>query len=210
MAVRDKEFDYYIGDNKVTFDNIPYSKTTDERRIDIKSQEVVDEIRKEYPDFMPCAYLNGTMQSDSYKWLLTGRIGNKNKIFGYIGPRFMEIVQTAKHLFTGSYLAYADSKYNRRGRMYFWLLPFDKGIRAIAKNYFKSFIDLPKAFFSKVHYQSVMIIQPGDLFDNGDINMCDGCPDITVWDDKLIWSCRMEEQLKWGQNVRAVPKKINN
>jgi hypothetical protein len=29
-------------------------------------------------------------------------------------------------------------------------------------------------------------------------NMCDGCPDITVWNGKLVWSCRMEEQLKFG------------
>lgn len=210
MAVLDKEFDYFIGDKKVTFDNISYSKLSDERRIDIKTQEVVEEIRKAYPDFMPCAYLNGTMQSDSYKWLLTGRMGNKHQIFGYLGPRFMEIVQTFKHLFTDSYLAYSKSKNNRRGRLYFLLAPFDKGIRTIAKNYFKSFLENPKAFFSRLHYQSVMIIQPGDVFANGDVNMCDGCPDITVWDDKLIWSCRMEEQMKWGQNVRTVPKLVNS
>ena len=210
MAVLDKEFDYYIRDQKVTFDFMPYSKTIDERRIDIKTEEVVEEIRKVYPDFMPSAYLNGSMQSDSYKWLLTGRMGNKHKIFGYVGPRLMEIVQTVKHLFTDSYLAYSKSKYQRWGRLYFLLAPFDKGIRTIAKNYFKSFLENPRAFFSRVHYQSVMIIQPGDVFENGEQNMCDGCPDITVWDDKLIWSCRMEEQMKWGQNVRTVPKKVNS
>ncbi|MBI5323836.1 MAG: radical SAM protein [Ignavibacteriae bacterium] len=210
MAVLDKEFDYYVRDQKVTFDYMPYSKTIDERRIDIKSQEVVEEIRKVYPDFMPSAYLNGSMQSDSYKWLLPGRMGNKHKIFGYVGPRLMEIVQTVKHLFTDSYLAYSKSKYQKWGRLYFLLAPFDKGIKTIAKNYFKSFLENPRAFFSRVHYQSVMIIQPGDVFANGDQNMCDGCPDITVWDDKLIWSCRMEEQIKWGQNVRTVPKKVNS
>ena len=48
MAVLDKEFDYYIPDQKVTFDYMPYSKTIDERRIDIMTEEVVEEIRKEY------------------------------------------------------------------------------------------------------------------------------------------------------------------
>ncbi|TAL68124.1 MAG: radical SAM protein [Bacteroidetes bacterium] len=210
MAVLDKDYDYYLGDKKLTFDNITYSKFEDQRRIDIKSQEVVDEIRKVYPDFMPCAYLNGTVKPDSYKWLLTGRMGNKHEIFGYLGPKFMEFVQTIKHLFSGSYLAYAKSKYNRMGRLYFLMAPFDRGIRSIAKNYFKSFLENPKAFFSKVHYQSVMIIQPADVMANGDQNMCDGCPDITVWNDQLIWSCRMEEQLHWGQNVRTVPKSVNS
>jgi hypothetical protein len=36
--------------------------------------------------------------------------------------------------------------------------------------------------------------------------MCDGCPDITVHDGQLVWSCRLEEQLKFGCWIRAVPK----
>jgi hypothetical protein len=36
--------------------------------------------------------------------------------------------------------------------------------------------------------------------------MCDGCPDMTVWNNQLVWSCRMEEQMKWGQNVHIVPQ----
>ena len=207
MAILDKDYDYYAGDEKVHFDNIAYSTKDDERRTDIKSPEVVDEIRKAYPDFMPSAFLNGTHQSDSYKWLLSGRMGNKHEIFGYIGPKFMEIAQTFKHLFTDKYLAYSKPSIQRKGRLYFLLSPIDKGVRNIAKKYFKSFIDDPKAFFSKVHYQSIMIIQPADILENGSMNMCDGCPDITVWNDKLVWSCRMEEQMRWGQNVRAVPKK---
>jgi hypothetical protein len=38
------------------------------------------------------------------------------------------------------------------------------------------------------------------------MSMCDGCPDITVWNDELVWSCRLEEQMKFGCFVRAVPK----
>jgi hypothetical protein len=39
----------------------------------------------------------------------------------------------------------------------------------------------------------------------GALSMCDGCPDITVYDDKLVWSCRMEELINFGDWVRAVP-----
>ena len=205
MAVLNKYFDYFSGTQKVEFDDMTYSTNDDNRRIDVSSPEVVEEIRKLYPDFLPCAFLNGTAKADSYKWLLSGRMGNKYEIFGYVGPKFMEIVQTFKHLFTDSYLAYSKPFWNNAGLLYFLLSPFDKGIRNIALNYFRSFSSNLKSFYSKVHYQTVLIIQPADLMPTGEANMCDGCPDITVWNDQLVWSCRMEEQIRWGQNVRAVP-----
>ena len=55
-----------------------------------------------------------------------------------------------------------------------------------------------------------MIIQPVDITEDGRQSMCDGCPDITVWDGKLVWSCRMEEQLKYGHNVKTYPKNFMN
>ncbi|MGB9771307.1 MAG: radical SAM protein [Candidatus Kapaibacteriota bacterium] len=198
-------YDYYIGSQKVDF-NLTYVKEAETRRTDVKSEEIVAEIRKVYPDFAPCAFLNGTHLPDSYKWLLTGRMGNKHQIFGYVGSKFMELVQTMNHFFTGKYLAYSHPNVQRRGRTYFLLAPFDKGIRQIAKNYFKSLFSNPKAFFNRVYYQSIMIIQPIDVLPDGETNMCDGCPDITVWQDRLVWSCRMEEQLRWGQQARVVPK----
>ena len=72
IAQRNDKFDYFVGGKKIPLDDITYSRDIEERRTDITSLEVVDEIRKEYPDFMPCAYLNGTANPDSYKWLLNG------------------------------------------------------------------------------------------------------------------------------------------
>jgi MoaA/NifB/PqqE/SkfB family radical SAM enzyme len=206
MAILGKDFDFYVGDRQVRFDDMMYSTKDDHRRTDISAPEVVDVIRTAYPEFMPCAYLNGTERSDSYKWLMTGRMGNRRKIFGYVGPKFMEIAQAWNHLTTGKYLAYASPGMQRRGRLYFLLAPFDRGVRRIAGSYLGSLLTAPAAFFSRIHFQSVMIIQPADVRANGSIDMCDGCPDITVWNDQLVWSCRMEEQLRWGQNMRMVPK----
>ena len=207
MAVMGKDVDFYVGDTQVHFDEMMYSKHDDHRRTDISSPEVVDVIRTVYPDFMPCSYLNGTEQPDSFKWLMTGRLGNSREIFGYVGPKFMEIVQAGNHLFTGKYLAYGSPAIQRMGRLYSLLAPFDAGLRRFVKTYLASLFRNPRAFFKRVHFQSVMIIQPADILANGAVNMCDGCPDITVWEDKLVWSCRMEEQMKWGQNVRMVPKR---
>jgi MoaA/NifB/PqqE/SkfB family radical SAM enzyme len=206
MAILGKDFDFYVGDEQVYFDDMMYSKADDERRTDISSPEVVDMFRTVYPDFMPSAYLNGTEKPDSFKWLMTGRMGNSKKIFGYTGPRFMEIVQVWNHLVTGKYLAYSTPSLQRKGRLYFLLAPFDRGLRNIAAAYLKSLFTYPSAFFKRLHFQSVMIIQPADIKENGAVNMCDGCPDITVWNNELVWSCRMEEQMRWGQNVRMVPR----
>lgn len=208
MAIFNKEFDFYAGTKKIELNQIHYILEEETRRTDISSLEVVDEIRKVYPDFMPNSFLNGSVKTDSYKWLLAGRMGNKHEVFGYAGPKFIEAAQTLNHLFFGRYLAYSRPVMMGMGLLYFLIGCFDKGIRESCKNYFKSLILNPKAFFSKVNYQSVMVIQPIDFMENGEPNMCDGCPDITVWDGKLVWSCRLEEQYKWGENIRVLPKEV--
>jgi len=86
------------------------------------------------------------------------------------------------------------------------LAPLDKGILGTARNYLRSVVANPMALFERLYLQSVSIIQPGDLLCDGSFSMCDGCPDITVWNDQLVWSCRLEEQMKFGCFVRAVPK----
>ena len=51
-----------------------------------------------------------------------------------------------------------------------------------------------------------MFIQPVDFSEDGTQHMCDGCPDITVYKDKLVYSCRMEEHKKFGTLLKTVPK----
>jgi hypothetical protein len=86
------------------------------------------------------------------------------------------------------------------------LAPLDRGLRGVAKKYLRSIGKNPLNLFRRLHLQSVTIIQPADILCNGSMSMCDGCPDITVWNDELVWSCRLEEQIKFGCFVRAVPK----
>jgi hypothetical protein len=163
-------------------------------------------IRARYPDFEPSAYLNGTEKADSFKWLLAGRIGTKKAIYGYVGSKFMELAQTINHLRKGTYLAYTKPRFQRRGKAMLLLAPLDRGLRGIASKYLRSLGRNPLNLFRPLHLQSVTIIQPADILCNGSMSMCDGCPDITVWNDELVWSCRLEEQIKFGCFVRAVPK----
>ena len=86
------------------------------------------------------------------------------------------------------------------------LSPLDAGMRRIAKNYTASMVRHPSHLLKGVHYQSIMIIQPVDFLANGYQNMCDGCPDMTLWNGELVWSCRMEELKHFGGWVRTVPR----
>ena len=205
-AVLDSKFDYYARGEKVDMSPIVYSTLDENQRLDILSNDIVEVIRTRYPDFEPSAYLNGTEKPDSFKWLLSGRIGNRKSILGYVGPKFMELAQVLNHLRHGTYLAYTKPGVQRNAKAMLLLAPLDRGLKGVAKNFLRSLWKNPLNLFRPLHLQSVTIIQPADILCDGSMSMCDGCPDITVWNDELVWSCRLEEQIKFGCFVRAVPK----
>ncbi len=201
-ATLEGEYDYYAGGRKVDMNPLAYAYPARKQRIDIGARDVVAKIRERRPDFSPAAYLNGTEKPDSFKWLLTTRIGTRKRIYGYLGPKSMELAQIWNHFSKGHYLAYAAPKVLRRGKWMMWMWPFDPVVR---KAFWRAFFD-PRLAFRKAHAQSVMIIQPVDVMPDGRQSMCDACPDMTVWNGQLVWSCRLEECLKFGQFVRTVPK----
>ena len=82
----------------------------------------------------------------------------------------------------------------------------DKQMRKIFFNIVKQSRFNPKVFFQTAYMQSFMIIQPVNFEADGRQDMCDSCPDITVHNGKLVWSCRMEELNNFGAFVQTVPK----
>ena len=196
----DINFDYFNGNEKVDMGKLVYNELVEGVK-DITANEVVDLIRKDNPDFDPCAYLNGSQDPSSFKWLLTGRMANKKKVFGYMGKKSMELIQTFHHFFFDKYLAYSKPSMLKTGKSMLLFGVFDKKMRKVARKFYVN----PLRIFTRLYYQSIMIIQPVDVLEDGRQNMCDGCPDITVWNGKLVWSCRLEEQLKYGRNLITVP-----
>ena len=195
------DLEYYVGGERVELDTV-YA-TTQFGRYDIQSTEVLAAVQQRFPDFTPCAYLNGTERPNSFKWLLTGRIGTPRKIYGYVGPKFMEIAQTAHHLRHGKYPAYARPRALRRGRSMMLLSPFDRGVRGAAGSWLQTLLTRPRTALGLAHFQSIMMIQPVDVLPDGRQDMCDACPDQTVWQDRLVWSCRLEEPLEHGDFLRT-------
>jgi hypothetical protein len=83
----------------------------------------------------------------------------------------------------------------------------DTGMRGVMRRYLEDALANPSKPFPALRLQSVMIIQPADILADGRMNMCDACPDVTVHEGELVWSCRLEERLKFGGFARAVPKR---
>ena len=172
----------------------------------LRSTDLLAEVRKVLPDFQPCAYLNGTVRADSFKWLLTERVGTKREIFGYAGPRFLELVMTGHHLATGKYLSHLPPHFSRSGKSILLLWPLDRGLRKAAARLVASLVRNPLGLLRPAHFQTVMFIQPVDLLPGGEQDMCDGCPDITIWEDRLVWSCRLGEMTRFGTFLDSVPR----
>ena len=196
----DTQFDWYAGREQVDMAPLTYAHTG--QRTDITSHDIVAKIRERNPEFAPAAYLNGTEKPDSFKWLLSLRLGTKKRIYGYPGRKMVELAQMWHHLMHGTYLAYSPPAMLRRGKSMLLLWPFDRGIR---QAFFRA-LRSPSLLFRRLHLQSIMVITPIDFLPDGRQNMCDGCPDMTVWDGHLAWSCRLEECLHFGQFLRTVPK----
>ena len=171
----------------------------------IKAPHVVAKIRELDPDYEPCAYLSGDQDPNATKWLLASRLASKKRGFGYIGPRTMEAIQAGHHFFKGTWLSYSPPENNRQGRraMSFFSL-IDPQMRKIAKRYLANVFKHPSSLFERINLQSFMVIQPIDVLPDGRASMCDGCPDMTVHEGELYWSCRLEEIKEYGCFLQGV------
>ena len=199
-------FDYFKHGEQVDVSPLVY--VSDKvRRTDISAREVVDVIRGRFEDFTPCAYLNGTEDPESFKWLVALRAGSNGRVDGYLGPKFMELAQATYHLMSGRYLSYAPPAALGMGRAVFATAWWDGGVRGAARAYASRVVRHPLDLLKRERLQSIAMIQPIDLLPDGRQNMCDGCPDMTVHDGRLVWSCRLEEPRKYGTFLTSAPRK---
>jgi len=200
------EFEFYAHGNRLNFGGT-YKETDWGGSGSVFAADVVEKIREVDPAYMPAAYLNGTVNPESFKWLLAERVALDGEILGYVTPKFMELVQTFSHMTRGTYLSYVSPRSTARGKLASFLGAFaDQGMRRIFFKMLRKIAAQPARLFKCSRLQSLMIIQPVNFESDGRQDMCDGCPDMTVHDGKLVWSCRLEELYKHGCFVESVPR----
>ncbi len=205
-TTEDGRFDYYVDEEKVETRQLVYAGGRPERA-DICADEIALEIQRAFPTFHPAAYLNGTEKPDAFKWLMTLLLNDGEEFVGSVGPKSVELMQVVNHLWRGRYLGYTGPGAMRRGKALLPLAAFDGSLRRAAIAWARRVVKRPRSLLEPLYVQSVLIIQPVDLLADGRASMCDGCPDMTVHDGELVWSCRLEERLRFGQWMRPVPRK---
>ena len=162
----------------------------------VTSPQVYQIIKDNFPEYEPAAYLGGTLKHDSFKWLAAATIGSKHGVFGSVGKKTMELAQTTHHFFKGTYLAYLSCA--KTGPWAFLLSPWDATLRQAWRKWIGHVVRHPIHLFDRLYIQSVSVIQAPDILPDGRADMCDSCPDMTVYEGKLINSCRMDEYRLFG------------
>lgn len=170
----------------------------------VTGPEVCQSIKDTCPQYDPAGYLGGTIRHDSFKWLAGALIGSRHGFYGSVGKQTMELAQVGHHLVFGTYLAYLSQM--RVSPLVFLTSLWDRKTRQAARNWLRDVMRHPGRLFDTLRLQTIGIIQAPDLQSSGLADMCDGCPDMTVWDGKLINSCRMDEYRLFGDLVSVGDK----
>ena len=173
---------------------------------ELLSTDLLGVAREAFPGFAPCACLPGTERPVAFKWLMTERVGTTREIYGYGGPRFVELAMTAHHLLTGRYLSHLRPRRRGTRAALLALWPLDAGVRRAAGRMLVATLRRPANAFRRAYFQTVMFIQPVDFLPDGRQDMCDGCPDATIWRDRVVPSCRLGELERFGAFVTSVPR----
>jgi hypothetical protein len=168
--------------------------------------DIYSEVRKALPDYRFCAYVGGTTLPHSLKWAIAVRIGSAEHSYGNLGPKSMEVLQNVYHALNGVYLAYAKPGLSRKGKPLFLFGLFDPELRKAAKNYLRAVLEHPWRIVERLSVQTISILQPIDILPNGEQDHCDGCPNGTVWKNRLVPACQLDNFVRFGGPVRMVPK----
>jgi len=127
-------------------------------------------------------------------------VANRTRILGSVGRKSAELAQVGHHFLRGTYFVYRKDL--QLGRKALLLSAVDPAMRPVASWYFRNPFRL---LFEPVYGISIGIIQAPDVLADGRVDHCDGCPDMTYWNGKLVHSCRLDEYRQFGQLMTATP-----
>ena len=203
--ILDTEASVGIDDSGARVDAARLSYTT--RAFDeefVTSPQVYQVVKDNFPAYQPSGYLGGTIRHDSFKWLVGAMVGSRHGMYGSVGPKTMQVAQAGHHLLRGTYLAYLAQM--KAAPLLFLVAPWDPVVRGALKSWLADVVRHPAHLLSRVQIQTIGIIQAPDIQASGQADMCDSCPDMTVWNGTLINSCRMDEYRLFGGMLSVAQK----
>lgn len=171
--------------------------------IDISTDEMFGLLENHFKTYQASAYLGGTLDPNTYKFLVTINMGSKGGYYGIMGAKSLEIIQAFYHLAKGRYFTFLRNQ--KVGKKAFALSAFDKDLRQSSWNYLKACAKNPLLIFDAIYVQSVSLQQPNEYL-RGGANLCDGCMNMMVYEGQLINSCRLDEYRMMGGLIYPVNK----
>lgn len=190
--------EYKAGNESVDVSGLSCS-TDNSSEIDITSDEMLEVLQRANPNLLPCAFLNGTVNTDTNKFLVIVPIGCKHELYGVAGAKTVELNQTLHHFCTGRYTSF--TKAPRPSKSIFLLSLIDSKVRTALKNLLSASVRNPLRLFQKVHLQCVNLVQPTEIIE-GEKNFCDGCLNLIPWKGKMVHSCVLDEYRMFGKPIR--------
>lgn len=162
----------------------------------VTAEDIAGAIRRADPFYEPCAFLGAEGAPASPRWLLALRFVGGGKSAGCAGPRFMKAAQLLHRFAAGTYLGpvppgRAAGKWHVLGGAL-----FDGGLAAAAGRWLARSLSEPGLLAGRLRMQALNILQPLYGAPGEGRSLCDGCPDMTVRDGRLVQSCMADAPLK--------------
>jgi hypothetical protein len=197
-----EDIDYWVDGDKV--DLAPFQKNLlASEEINLTTEDMFAVLEKRIPGLRACAYLGGTADPLTTKYLIAAPVGSTRKIYGGLGPKTMEIVQVFYHLWMNRYCAFLRRP---AGKKIFALSVLDPEIRRAFRSFLKACVRNPARLFDRICVQSIHLQQPNEIL--GDqVNLCDGCANMMHYQGRLINSCRLDEYRMFGGEIRPVRRR---
>ncbi|NLD36389.1 MAG: radical SAM protein [Desulfatiglans sp.] len=211
---KENGWDLYVNNKRIKYEETAFStrEYATKTHRDLTSSDLIRQVKRVMPDFTANAFLGGTEVPDAPKWLFSNVVGTKDKVYGFMGPCAMELMQNGYHFLKGRYLSFLKPSMYGMGKLMFPLGIMDRGIRKSFLSYISRCLKNPLNLFKKVYVQSLLILQPQDILEDGRQDLCDGCPNKTYHNGALISACRKEEYVRFGGMVilrkKAGEKKV--
>jgi len=200
-------YEYYADGKKIDVKpgSLGYAISDDEQdKLTITSKDIYRKIKNHFPEYDANSYLGGTADHTSFKWVIGNIILNTRlKRFGCYGRKAMEVIQTFYHFFNGRYVLHLKKR--NFGKKVFLLAFFDKKLRRALRRFLVYVLTNPLRLFYQINILNIAVLQPPEILPDGSCDMCEGCPDMCVYDGKLVPSCRLDEYIQYDTLLKAYP-----
>lgn len=204
-AHADDGWDYFAGGKRIDVAATPYA--LERRYRELTAADLCAAIEDAVPGYRFHSFLGGTVRAEVPKWLFGTHLADGEAVHGNIGARASELLQSMHHALFRRFLALPAPGLARRGALALALAPLDSATRATLTRLVAARLRRPSGFARRrLHLQSLIVMQPHDVLPNGEQDECDGRPNKTYWEGRLVSECRKEDYLLYGRPVVAAPR----